>query len=374
MLFDYNFKDYNFRLLIEIFLLNIIGILVLRSASNMDTALVTKQILGIVVGFVLAIGLSLIDYHKIANLSSLIYIGCLIILAAVLLIGKLVSGATRWIVVPGIGQIQPSEFAKIGLIIFFSWYFNKYQERLNQPVILGISLALFSVPVLLILAEPSLSTSIIIVLIFLSLLFVAGLSYKWIGGAFAVVIPLGALFVYLLQYELIPFLRGYQANRILAFVFPTNPKYQDGNMQQDNSLIAIGSGQLLGKGLNNTTIASVKNGNFLSQEQTDFIFAVIGEELGFRGVMIVLALYLIIIFEIIRLASKAKDLTGRLICVGMAALIAFQSFVNIMVATKMMPNTGQPLPFISAGISSLLSIYIGIGLVLNVGLQRKTVH
>ena len=90
--------------------------------------------------------------------------------------------------------------------------------------------------------------------------------------------------------------------------------------------------------------------------------------------MIVLALYLIIIFEIIRLASKAKDLTGRLICVGMAALIAFQSFVNIMVATKMMPNTGQPLPFISAGISSLLSIYIGIGLVLNVGLQRKTVH
>ena len=145
-------------------------------------------------------------------------------------------------------------------------------------------------------------------------------------------------------------------------------------MQQDNSLIAIGSGQLTGKGLNNTTIASVKNGNFLSQEQTDFIFAVIGEELGFRGVMIVLALYLILIFEIIRLASKAKDLTGRLICVGMAALIAFQSFINIMVATKMMPNTGQPLPFISAGISSLLSIYIGIGLVLNVGLQRKTVH
>ena len=374
MLFDYNFKNYNFRLLIEIFLLNIIGILVLRSASNMDTALVTKQILGIVVGFVLAIGLSFIDYHKIANLSSLIYIGCIVILAAVLLIGKLVSGATRWIVVPGIGQIQPSEFAKIGLIIFFSWYFNKYQERLNQPVILGISLVLFSVPVLLILAEPSLSTSIIIVLIFLSMIFVAGLSYKWIGGAFAVVVPLGALFVYLLQYELIPFLKGYQANRILAFVFPTNPKYQDGNMQQDNSLIAIGSGQLMGKGLNNTTIASVKNGNFLSQEQTDFIFAVIGEELGFRGVMIVLSLYLIVIFEILRLASKAKDLTGRLICVGMAALIAFQSFVNIMVATKMMPNTGQPLPFISAGISSLLSIYIGIGLVLNVGLQKKTVH
>ncbi len=340
----------------------------------MDAALLNKQIMGIVVGFVLAISLSLIDYHKLANLSSLIYIGCVVMLAAVLLIGKLVGGATRWIVLPGIGAIQPSEFVKIGLIVFFSWYFNKYQDRLNQPVILGISLVLFSVPVILILAEPSLSTSIIIVLIFLSMIYLAGLSYKWIGGALAVLIPVGALFVYLLQYEMIPFLKGYQANRILAFVFPSNPKYQDGNMQQDNSLIAIGSGQLTGKGLNNTTIASVKNGNFLSQEQTDFIFAVIGEELGFRGVMVVLILYVVIIFEIIRLAAKAKDLTGRLICTGMAALIAFQSFINIMVATKMMPNTGQPLPFISAGISSLLSIYIGIGLVLNVGLQRKTVH
>jgi len=238
----------------------------------MDTALVTKQIVGIVVGFVLAIGLSLIDYHKIANLSSMIYIGCIIILAAVLLIGKQGGGATRWIVVPGIGQIQPSEFTKIGLIIFFSWYFNKYQEKLNQPAVLGISLVLFSVPVLLILAEPSLSTSIIIVLIFLSMLFAAGLSYKWIGSALAVVVPLGALFIYLLQYEMIPFLRGYQANRILAFVFPTNPKYQDGNMQQDNSLIAIGSGQLTGKGLNNTTIASVKTAIFfLRSRQTLFL-------------------------------------------------------------------------------------------------------
>src|SRR5699024_843324 len=133
----------------------------------------------------------------------------------------------RWIVLPGIGQVQPSEFTKIGLIVFFSWYYNKYQERLNQPVVLGISLVLFSVPVLLILAEPSLSTSIIIMLMFLAMLYVAGLSYKWIGGALAVVIPAGALFVSLLQYEMIPFLEGYQANRILAFVFPTDPRYQD---------------------------------------------------------------------------------------------------------------------------------------------------
>ena len=135
MLFEYNFRNYNFRLLIEIFFLNIIGFLILRSASNMDAALLNKQVMGIVVGFVLAISLSLVDYHKLANLSSLIYIGCVVILAAVLLIGKLVGGATRWIELPGIGAIQPSEFVKIGLIIFFSWYFNKYQDRLNQPEI-----------------------------------------------------------------------------------------------------------------------------------------------------------------------------------------------------------------------------------------------
>ena len=214
MLFNYDFRYYNIRLLIEIMLLNVIGVLVLRSASNMDNAVVTKQIIGIAAGFVLAIGLSLIDYHKIANLSTLIYIGCVVFLAAVLLFGKFVSGATRWIVLPGIGQIQPSEFTKIGLIVFFSWYFNKYQERLNQPVVLGISLVLFSVPVLLILAEPSLSTSIIIILIFLAMLYAAGLSYKWIGGALAVVIPAGALFVYLLRYEMIPSCRGI---RLTAF-------------------------------------------------------------------------------------------------------------------------------------------------------------
>lgn len=371
MFLNYNFRYYNFRLLIEILMLNVIGVLVLRSASNMDEALVNKQIVGILVGFAFAVGLSLIDYHRLANLSTIVYIGCLVILTAVLFIGKDGGGATRWINIPGIGQIQPSEFSKIGLIVFFAWFFSKYRERLNQPVVLGISLALFSVPVVLILLEPSLSTSIITVLIFLAMIYVAGLSYKWICGALAVGIPVGALFVYMLQHEIIPFLRGYQAKRILAFVFPGDPRYMDSNRQQDNSLIAIGSGGLTGKGLNNTTIASVKHGNFLSQEQTDFIFAVIGEELGFRGAILVLGLYLVIVLEIIRLGAKAKDLTGRLICVGMAALIGFQSIINIMVATKMMPNTGQPLPFISAGISSLLSIYMGIGLVLNVGLQRN---
>ena len=156
--------------------------------------------------------------------------------------------------------------------------------------------------------------------------------------------------------------------RILAFINPG--KYADLNLQQDNSKMAIGSGQLYGKGLYNDTAISVKNGNFLSEEHTDFIFSVIGEELGFVGCMIVLALYLLFVFQCFHVASKARDMAGKLVCTGMAALVGFQAFTNIAVATGVFPNTGLPLPFISYGVSSLVSLYIGVGLCLNVGLQQ----
>ena len=135
--------------------------------------------------------------------------------------------------------------------------------------------------------------------------------------------------------------------------------------------MAIGSGQLWGKGLNNTEIASVKNGNFLSEEQTDFIFAVAGEELGFVGTIIIILLLLFIVIECILIGRKAKDMSGRLICCGMAALVGFQSIFNIFVATGLMPNTGIPLPFVSYGLTSLVTLYMGMGFVLNVGLQPK---
>ncbi|HIT42005.1 MAG TPA: FtsW/RodA/SpoVE family cell cycle protein, partial [Candidatus Caccovicinus merdipullorum] len=290
----------------------------------------------------------------------------------VLINGVVRGGATRWVVLPVIGQLQPSEFTKIGLIIFFAWFFDKYQEQINKLPVLGMAAVLFGIPILLILAEPNLSTSLITIMVFAAMIFAAGLSYKWIFGVLAVLTPLAGIFIYLLQYEMIPFLRGYQAQRILSFINPG--QYQDANRQQDNSVMAIGSGQLWGKGLNNTTIASVKNGNFLSEESTDFIFAIIGEELGFVGSMITIGLFLLIIYECLWMARQAKDLSGKIICTGMAALIGFQSFSNIAVATKLFPNTGLPLPFVSYGVSSLLSMFVGIGLVLNVGLQRKNTH
>lgn len=369
MLFDYNFKRYNVRIILYMLALSFIGILAIWSATNQDRAMVGKQMMGIGIGLVLLVVLSLIDYHRLLALSPVIYVGCLVILAAVLLFGRARGIATRWLVLPVIGQIQPAEFVKIGLIVCFSWYFEKYRENINKVSVLGMAALLFAVPVFLIYEQPNLSTTLVTTVIIASIVFAAGVSYRWLLGVLAVLIPTAGLFLYLLQQGLLPFIEKYQANRILVWLDPS--KDAAGFYQQENSIMAIGSGQMWGKGLNTTEIASVKNGNFLVEEQTDFIFAIVGEELGFVGCMIVIGLFLILIWECLMMANRAKDLSGKLICTGMATMLAFQSFANIAVATAIFPNTGLPLPFISYGVSSLLSIFIGMGVVLNVGLQRK---
>jgi rod shape determining protein RodA len=221
----------------------------------------------------------------------------------------------------------------------------------------------------LIKSQPALSTSIVVGLIFCVLLYIAGLSYKIILSVAAVAIPLVTIGISIILQPGQKLLKGYQANRVLAWLQPD--QYSDLAYQQTNSKIAIGSGQLFGKGLNNNIISSVKNGNFISEPHTDFIFAVVGEELGFVGGCVIIVLLALIALECIRIGRNAKDLSGTLICTGMAALITCQSFVNICVATGLMPNTGIPLPFVSYGLTSLVSIFIGMGFVFNVGLQPK---
>ncbi len=319
-------------------------------------------------GLGFALVLSLINYRWLLSMSVLIYIACVGILTLVLLFGKSKGVATRWLVLPVIGQIQPAEFVKIGMILFFSWYFQKYQEKINRPLTVVLAAGLFALPAFLILEQPNLSTTLVLTVIIAGVVFASGISYKWILGVAAVTVPAGALSIYLLLQDKFPFIRQYQATRILAWVDPK--KYAEAYYQQENSIMAIGSGMLRGKGWNNTEIASVKHGNFLSEEQTDFIFAIIGEELGFIGCMIVIVLILLLVYECLIMAHRARDLSGRLICAGMAVLLAFQSFANIAVATAIFPNTGLPLPLVSYGVSSLLSIYLGMGVALNVGLQQ----
>ena len=232
MFFDYQFKNYNYRLILYILTLNILGVLVINSATGQNSAEVNKQIMGIAIGLVIAIVFSLWDYHRVISMATLIYIGCVLGLLAVLFFGENVNNATRWLKLPGIGQIQPSEFVKVGLIVFFSWFFNKKQEKLNHLTTLLLASVLLLIVFGLIFEEPDLSTGLVIIFVFACMLFAAGLSYRWILGGLAVAVPLSILMIYLLQYDMVPFLRGYQARRILAFVF--REKYAEANIQQDN--------------------------------------------------------------------------------------------------------------------------------------------
>ena len=367
---DYKLKNYNYRIIIYALVLNILGIMVISSATKGSPTYVNKQIMGIIISFVILIILSFIPYQKVTKLAIPIYIGSILALVAVWKFGVSRFGAQRWIVLPVIGRLQPSEFVKIAMVIAMAWFLAKNIHLINKFSFLIIFAAFVGVPYALILSQPDLSTTLVSVVSALVMIYVAGLNYKWIGGAIAAITPFAIFFIELLKRDLIPIIRDYQRNRILAWVDPEN--YQDANFQQNGSIMAIASGQLFGKGLNNNSIASVKTGNYLVEEQTDFIFAIVGEELGFAGCMFVIFMISLIIYELIGMAAKSKDMEGRLICVGMAAVIGFQTFTNIAVATGLFPNTGLPLPFISYGVSSLMSLYVCLGITLNVGLQRDS--
>lgn len=366
MLKQYHIKHYNFRLVIYVVALTMIGISVIGSAQE---SVQDKQIAGLLIGLVAMLTVSLIDYSFILRFNWLIYafnLGMLGLITFHILGGDARGGAVRWIEVAGF-RFQPSELSKVLLILFFAWFFGKFHEKINTlPVIVASGVLIF-IPWFMVENQPDLSTSIVIAVIFLSLLFLGGLSYKIILGVLAVVIPAAALFIYLILQPDQKILEYYQWIRIMSWLQPE--KYAENVFQQKNSIMAIGSGQLWGKGLNNDTVFSVKNGNFIPEPQTDFIFAVAGEEMGFVGAATILILLLLIVLECILVGRRARDLQGRLICGGVASFVGFQAFINVCVVTGLMPNTGLTLPFVSYGLTSLVSLYIAIGLVINVAIQ-----
>lgn len=362
----YHLSDYRFNLIISVLALSIIGVLVVGSAKEIYQ---NKQILGVIIGLIAMVVVSLIDYIWVLEFYWLIYAFSVFILGLVLIIGTEVNGATRWINL-GFTTFQPSELAKILLILFFSKFLMLHKEDLNDKLTIIKFAILCAIPLVLILAEPNLSTTICTTLVLCLLIFMAGLSYRFIVTVLLILIPVAAIFIGIVIQPDQKLLHEYQQKRILAFINPEEYA-SDEAFQQNNSVMAIGSGQLDGKGLDNNTTTSVKNGNFISEPQTDFIFAIVGEELGFIGGCIVIALLLLIVIQCILVGVRAPNLAGRLICCGVGGLIGFQSFINIGVATKLLPNTGVPLPFVSYGLTSLVSLYIGIGFVLNVGLQQK---
>jgi rod shape determining protein RodA len=202
------------------------------------------------------------------------------------------------------------------------------------------------------------------------MMYVGGLSYKVILGILAVAIPAVIIFISLILQPDQTILEDYQRTRILAFLDPETYVMEEA-YQQNNSVIAIGSGQLDGKGYKNNEVSSVKNGNYILEPQTDFIFAVIGEEFGFKGTCLVIVIIILIGLECLSVARKASDTAGMIIAASMGSLVVFQSFINIGVTTFLLPNTGLPLPFVSYGLTSVMSLYIGMGFVLNVRFQAR---
>ena len=364
MLKQYRLSDYRFRLILWVVALAILGILIIGSA---DADFQKKQIYGLILGVAAMVLVSLFDYTWVLNFHWLIYLLSTVLLGMVLLFGVERNGATRWI---NIGfQFQPSDVAKILLILFFAKFFEVHEDEISKFRMIVLSLLLIGVQLLLIYKEPDLSTTITVAGVFCVLIFVSGLSYRIVFAVLAVLVPVAVIFVSVL---IQPEQQGggnYQLKRVYALLRPD--EYPDEARQQQNSIKAIGSGQLYGKGLNNDDVGSVKNGNFISEPQTDFIFAVAGEELGFLGCCIIVLLEFLIALECLLIGRRAKVLSGTLIGCGMSALVFFQTFINISVTTGLIPNTGITLPFVSYGLTSLVSFCIGIGLVLNVGLQTR---
>lgn len=361
---EYNFRKFDFWLVLLTIAIGIMGV---RFVGSADNSYMDRQKMGLILGLAIMFFMAFISYSFILRFYWILYGISFVMLVLVRLYGDSGGGAARWFEFGGL-RFQPSELVKILLILFYAQFIMKHEENFNSIRIIAVCIVLILPIVFLIFKQPDLSTSIMVMVIFASVMFIGGLNIRFIIGILVVAVPSLIFAVSYVIREDVTILDSYQKNRILAWLHPEQYATTEA-YQTLNAITAIGSGQLSGKGLNNNVIASVKNGNFISEAQTDMIFAVIGEETGFIGCCAVLALILLIVIECIRIAFTAKDLAGSIIAGGMGCLIGFQTFINIGVVTGLLPNTGLPLPFISYGLTSLVSLLIGVGIVLNVRLQ-----
>ncbi|AEE96212.1 rod shape-determining protein RodA [Mahella australiensis] len=358
-------KYIDYSLILAVTAIVFVGLFAISSATGAyysgDYSTARMQLMWFIAGFIAMIIVISVDYKTIGNMAVYIYLFCLLMLVIVLLFGKEVNGSKSWLGVGGLGG-QPSEFAKLGVVIMVAKVMSSYEDGIKNLKQFITVLIYIGIPLVLILKQPDLGTALVFIAIALGMFIIGGIDYKFmltLIGAGAAAVPLAWKYV----------LEDYQKDRLLIFLDPYSDPMGNGfNVIQ--SMIAIGSGQITGRGLYH---GSQSQFNFVPEQYTDFIFSVVGEELGFIVCASLIALYAYIIFKSIRISLRSKDKFGMLMVIGIISMLGFQIFENIGMTMGIMPITGIPLPFMSYGGSSLFTNMIALGLILNVGMRQHKI-
>jgi len=357
-------KRYDVILLGATSLLIALGLLVLyssgirsaQSASQLDTS---RQVIYVLVGAVLFWLVTRLDYDVLRGYSKAIYIIMVALLIIVEVFGATRLGATRWISL-GFFQFQPSEFAKLALIIFLSRFFADSYDHSDKIKYLVISILYLLPPLLLVLAQPDLGTALVLLAIWLAMALTSRIKKRYFVALLAILVISTPL--------LYPRLAPYQQQRVATFVSPTaNPSTTGYNVNQ--AIIAVGSGGIFGQGLSS---GSQSQGNFLPSQQTDFIFAVLSEKLGFFGGVVCIFLYSVLVVRAIWIAQNSSDRFGTFLAIGIATMFGFHVVVNISMNIGLLPVTGIPLPFISAGGTSMIISLLSVAILESIYAKRRT--
>jgi len=372
-----SWRHFDFWLLGAVAFLTIFGVTMIRSAiagniELVEANTVIKQIIFAGIGLVILIITAMIDYRYWGALSNILFLVMVGALAVLFIFGGALFGSSRWFSVGPI-LIQPSEFAKIVIILVLANFFSQNIENIKKPVTVLRSLMVTFFIIVWIILQPDLSTSIVILVLWFALLWASGLDMKLLlisGGAGILILGFGIPLM-LLNYD--PentggLIRPYQLDRIINFVFP-DPNASFGaiyNVQQ--ALISIGEGGWFGQGYGSGSQVQLR---FLKVRHSDFIFSALSEEFGFVGAFLVIGTLAFIIARCLRAARLSSDTYGALIAFGAATLISFQTIVNIGMNLNLLPVTGLTLPFVSYGGSSLITLFLAIGLVESVVLRHK---
>ena len=370
----YNWKNYDFTLVGVVLVLSGISTFIIsRVTSNFSMG---KQMLGLTLGFIVMLIVSVLDYHSLCRYVVIWYILATLMVAATRfspLGTDLTTNSYRWLDL-GPYYFQPSEICKIVIILTLAAFFNRYMENEDKNIrswrVFFLACAVTIVPTFFILIQSDLSSSIVIIMILVMMLISSGVGARILGPVAAIVIPLiGGFFWYITTPGEKLFLNKYQVARIVGFLHPEEEAL--GTMfQQNNAVISIASGKLYGKMMVDSD-STIRNYNNVSVRDSDFVWTPISEEFGFIGCMLIMALLSVVIIKSFLAAKRARDYMGMMIAIGIGTMFTIQVFFNIGVNTSILPNTGLPLPFLSSGISSLLSSMIAVGILINIGIQPQ---